>query len=102
MSEIKNIKKVDPIKELKCAHCFIKIELHNPERDHFCFCSDKCRREGRFFPTEELMIARKKNAEWRKNNIEKVRAYARKSYHKRKKLTGLPVGRPRKIQTEDR
>ena len=94
---------IEPIEktfEIKCAHCFIQLKIDDPERKHLIFCSDQCRLTGRSFPDEKTMRARQATAEWRKNNKEKVQAYALKSYHKNKKLSGLPRGRKKRIAVD--
>lgn len=82
---------------IKCAHCFTEIIPHDKEREHFAFCSDTCRMGGRLFPDEKHMLRVKRRKEWYRKNKEKVRAASLRSYHKHKKLTGNPVGRPRKV-----
>lgn len=81
--------------ELKCARCFTKLVIGDPERNHFAFCTDACRMEGRFFPTEKKMIVNSQREKWRKKHKEKARAYALKSYHKNKTLKVKGRGRPR-------
>lgn len=96
MPEEKDYNLEEILVEIKCAHCFNDMAIDDSEREHFAFCSDQCRMKGRLFPTAEKMHNNLVRNMWRKNNPEKARAIALKSYHKCKKLTGRPVGRPRK------